>query len=79
MTQTKSRIPEFQSIAEEAAIWNTHDTADFEDEFKVVKMRVAKPLEHIFSVRLDSKTLTTTYSVKQTARDWGRQPTLGCW
>lgn len=59
MTPTKSKIPAFKSIEEEAAFWDTHDTTDYEDEFKPVKMRVIKPLEHIFSVRLDSKTLTT--------------------
>ena len=31
-----SRIPEFASLEEEAAFWDTHDTTDFEDEFHPV-------------------------------------------
>jgi hypothetical protein len=33
---SKSRIPEFKSIEEEAEFWDTHSTADFEDEFEDV-------------------------------------------
>ena len=35
----KSRIPEFKTIEEEAEFWDTHDTTDYEDEFKPVKVR----------------------------------------
>ena len=41
---TPSRIPEFASIEEEAAFWDTHSTADYEDEFKPVRVRFAKGL-----------------------------------
>lgn len=34
MTTTKSRIPTFASLDEAAAFWDTHDSADFEDEFE---------------------------------------------
>ena len=34
--QTKSRIPTFKTIEEEAEFWDTHSTADFEDELEVV-------------------------------------------
>lgn len=45
----RGEIPEFKSIAEEAAFWETHDTTEFEDvevEFempllKYIKMRNA--------------------------------------
>ena len=54
----KSKIPRFKSYEEEANWWDTHDTTEFEDEFKPVKLEFEKPLEHILGVRLDSKTLT---------------------
>jgi len=41
-TTTKKRIPEFTSIEEEAAFWDTHSTTDYEDEFKPVRVRFAK-------------------------------------
>lgn len=33
---TKSRIPTFHSIEEEAEFWDTHDSAEFEDEWEDV-------------------------------------------
>ena len=54
---SKERIPEFKSIEEEAAFWDSHDTADFEDEFKPVKVRFAKNLSHGLTIRLDPDTL----------------------
>ena len=53
----KSRIPEFTSVEEEAAFWDTHDTTAFEDEFKPVKVRFAKNLSQGLTVRLDPQTL----------------------
>ena len=44
----KSRIPEFSSIEEEAEFWDTHDTTEFEDEFKPVQVRFAKNLSEGF-------------------------------
>jgi hypothetical protein len=51
----KSRIPEFASYEEEAAWWDTHDITDYLDEFKPVKVRVAKNLTHILQIPFDSK------------------------
>src|SRR3990172_10061719 len=53
----KSRIPKFKSYEEQANWWDTHDTTEFEDEFKPVKLEVIKPLIHILGVRLDAKTI----------------------
>lgn len=38
----KSRIPEFASRQEAADWFDTHDIADFQDEFKTVNSRFAK-------------------------------------
>lgn len=46
-------IPEFQSIEEEAAFWDTHETTDFEAAFKPVKVRFAKRLSEGLHIRLD--------------------------
>ena len=32
----KSRIPTFKTVEEEAAFWDTHSSADYEDELEVV-------------------------------------------
>lgn len=53
----KSRIPRFKSYEEEAEWWDSHDTTEFEDEFKPVKLEFVKPLVHILGVRLDAKTI----------------------
>jgi len=56
-TATKKRIPEFASIEEEAAFWDTHSTADYEAEFKPVRVRFAKKLSEGLTIRLDPDTL----------------------
>jgi predicted DNA binding CopG/RHH family protein len=53
----KKRIPEFSSIEEEAAFWDTHSTADYEPEFKPVRVRFAKKLSEGLTIRLDPDTL----------------------
>jgi predicted DNA binding CopG/RHH family protein len=58
MTNTKSKIPEFKTFQEEAEFWDTHDFTEFQDELRSVKVKFAKPLEHIFAVRFDEGTLT---------------------
>jgi len=52
-----SRIPEFSSYEEEARWWETHNLADYQDEFKTVRARFAKNLSEGIHVRLDPETL----------------------
>ncbi len=56
--KTKSQIPDFASIEEEAEFWDTHDLREFEDEFEPVKFEIAKPLRSawMLSIRLDKET-----------------------
>ncbi len=56
--KTPSRIPQFSSRQEEADWWDTHDLADYQDEFKTVKVRFAKNLSQGITIRLDPETLT---------------------
>ncbi len=51
------RIPEFATIEEEAAFWDTHSTADNEAEFKPVRAHFAKRLSTGVTIRLDPDTL----------------------
>ncbi|MBI4493178.1 MAG: hypothetical protein HY690_10350 [Chloroflexi bacterium] len=58
MAERRSRIPGFTTYEEEAAFWDNHSLAEFADELKVAKdVKVARPLVHHLSVRLDAKTL----------------------
>ena len=58
MKHTKSRIPEFKNRDKEAKFFDTHDMADYQDEFKTVKARFAKNLSEGITIRLDPQTLS---------------------
>ncbi len=69
---TKSRIPEFKNIEEEAEFWDTHDTTDFEEEFRPTKVRFAKNLSQGLTIRLDPETLV---KLRHEAHEKGIGPT----
>ena len=50
----KSRIPEFATIEEEAEFWDTHDSAEFEDEFE----EIDEPVEVLMYRSAPKKALT---------------------
>lgn len=52
-----SRIPEFATRQQEAEFWDTHDIADYQDEFKTVRARFARNLSEGITIRLDPETL----------------------
>lgn len=70
--KSASRIPEFHSYEEEAEFWDTHDTTDYEDEFKPVKARFSKNLSEGITVRLDPQTLS---KLREQAHEQGIGPT----
>lgn len=72
MTQIKHQIPKFKTIEEEADFWATHDTADFEDEFKPVQVHFAKNLSDTLNVRFESEDVT---KLRDEARKKGIGPT----
>ncbi len=43
MTKLKSTIPQFKSIQEEAEFGDTHDTTDYLDEMRSIKVKFVKP------------------------------------
>ncbi len=68
--QPTSRIPDFSSLEEEAAFWDTHDTTDFEEEFHPVTVHFAsdlaayqlsKKLEVRFDVETDRELATSAH------------------
>ena len=68
----KSRIPEFKSVEEEAAFWDSHDTTDFDDEFRPVKVRFAKNLSEPLTIRFDPEVLA---ELRSRAKEKGIGPT----
>jgi predicted DNA binding CopG/RHH family protein len=62
---TSKHIPEFASLEEEAAFWDTHSTADDEHEFRPVRTRFAKRLSTGVTVRLDAETLQQLRTMAQ--------------
>jgi|SRR5581483_3259261 len=64
--------PGVQERREEAAFWDTHDFADYWDEWKPVRVRFAKNLSEGITIRLDPETLGM---LRQAARKKGLGPT----
>ena len=53
----KSRIPEFKNREEEAEWFDTHDMADYQDDFKTVEAQFASNLFEGLIIRFDKDTL----------------------
>jgi len=66
------RIPQFASREEEAAFWDTHDTTEYECEFKPIEVRFAKNLSEPLTIRLDPDTLM---QLRERAHEKGIGPT----
>lgn len=71
-SKLKNRVPEFTSREDEARWFDTHDMADYQDEFKTVRTRFAKNLSNGITIRLDTKTLTR---LRTQAHEKGLGPT----
>ena len=70
--QKQTWTPTFNSREEEAEFWDSHDTADFEDEFEPTHVRFAKDLSQAITVRFTAETLET---LRATAQKKGIGPT----
>ncbi len=55
--RTRSRLPRFKSIEEEAEFWDTHDSTEFEAEFKPTRVKFADKIEHVLMVPLERDVL----------------------
>ena len=69
---TKSRIPDFKNRQEMAEWFDTHDLADYQDEFHTVEAKFAKNLSEGITVRFDPKTLA---KLRKQASEKGVGPT----
>lgn len=72
MTQKKKTIPEFKSREEEAKFFDTHDMADYQHEFKTVKVKFAKNLSEGITIRFDKPTIE---KLRELAHEKGVGPT----
>lgn len=70
--EEKRQIPQFQSIAEEAAFWDTHSVADYRDTMKPVQVHFAKNLSEGITIRLEATTLA---ELRRYANEQGIGPT----
>jgi len=64
------RIPEFESIAEEAKFWDSHDLTDYLAEMKEVKIdfKLKAPKEEILAIRVQPG---LKQSLEKIARTYG--------
>lgn len=67
-----SRISEFKGRQEEAEWFDSHDMADYQDEFKTVKARFARQLSQGITIRFDPETIERLRTV---AHEKGVGPT----
>ena len=67
-----SRIPAFKSRQEEAEWFDSHDMADYQDEFKTVRARFARNLSTGITIRLDPESLDV---LRHRAKEKGLGPT----
>jgi predicted DNA binding CopG/RHH family protein len=52
------KVPKFKSLKEERDFWDTHDSADYHDDFKVTKEVVfVRPKKEVISLRLEPKVI----------------------
>ena len=72
MSKQKSKIPNLPTTEEEAKFWDTHDIADFANEFKQVNARFAKNLSEGITIRFDQPTLN---KLREIAHNKGIGPT----
>ncbi len=57
-SSTYEKIPQFETLEEEAAFWDTHDTTEFEDEFESIEATFVQPLlRRGFTVPLDTQAI----------------------
>lgn len=72
MTQKGKTIPKFKNREEEAKFFDTHDMADYQHEFKTVKVKFAKNLSEGITVRFNK---TTIEKLREIAHEKGVGPT----
>jgi predicted DNA binding CopG/RHH family protein len=50
------KVPKFKSLKEEREFWDSHDSTDYHDDFKITKHVVfVRPKKEVISLRLEPK------------------------
>ncbi len=50
------KVPRFKSVKEERKFWDTHDSTDYHDDFKITENVVfVRPKKEVISLRLEPK------------------------
>jgi len=50
------KVPKFKNLIEEREFWDTHDSTDYHDDFKITKNVVfVRPKKEVISLRLEPK------------------------
>ena len=50
------KVPKFKSLKEEREFWDTHDSTDYHDDYKITKDVVfVRPKKEVISLRLEPK------------------------
>jgi predicted DNA binding CopG/RHH family protein len=67
------KVPKFKSLKEEREFWDTHDSTDYHDDFKVTQNVVfVRPKKEVISLRLEPKVIN---KLKELANKEGLPPT----
>jgi len=67
------KLPKFKNLEEERQFWDSHDSTDYLDDFKVAKDVVfVRPKKEVISLRLDPKIVR---KLKELADEEGLPPT----
>lgn len=63
--QTRGKLSVFDSVADEAAFWDSHSTAEFESEWEAVEVEVApnRSDRRVINSVLDDETADQLYAV----------------
>ncbi len=50
------KVPKFKSLKEEREFWNTHESTDYHDDFKITQNVVfVRPKKEVISLRMEPK------------------------
>jgi predicted DNA binding CopG/RHH family protein len=67
------KVPKSKSLKEEREFWDTHDSTNYHDDFKVTKNVVfVRPKKEVISLRLEPKIIN---KLKELANKEGLPPT----
>jgi predicted DNA binding CopG/RHH family protein len=64
-TTKNEKIPKFKSLEEEAKFWDTHDTSDYIDRSKKIKVTFKKTSTKVINIRMNIEDLSALRTMAQ--------------